>query len=99
MVLPYQAPYNYSSFHLYPILLQKKGDRKRVFDLLRANKIGVNVHYIPIHTQPYYRNLGFKYGDFPNAEQFYSNTISLPIYYSLAEKEQEYVIKILSQVF
>lgn len=98
IVLPYQAPYNYSSFHLYPILLQKKDDRKRVFELLRANRIGVNVHYIPIHTQPYYKNLGFKYGDFPNAEQFYSSTISLPIYYSLTEEEQEFVIKILSQI-
>ena len=56
-------------------------------------KIGVNVHYIPIHLHPYYRNLGFKEGDFPNAEIFSNRAISLPIFYDLTNQEQEFVIE------
>ena len=58
-------------------------------------QIGVNVHYIPIHTQPYYRALGFAEGDFPNAERYYSRAISIPLFPSLTDTQQEYVASTL----
>ena len=64
-----------------------------IFDSLRKVNIGVNLHYIPVHTQPYYRKLGFKWGDFPHAENYYKRSISLPIYPTLKEEDQNYVIQ------
>ena len=63
-----------------------------VFHSLREKNIAVNLHYIPVHTQPYYKSLGFKWGDFPNAENYYKKAISLPMYPTLELKQQEYVI-------
>jgi dTDP-4-amino-4,6-dideoxygalactose transaminase len=65
---------------------------RQVFEDLRQAKIGVNLHYIPVHTQPYYKQLGFKWGDFPQAEQYYREAISIPIYYGLTEENQETVV-------
>ena len=64
-----------------------------MFEKLRSKNIGVNVHYIPVHTQPYYRNMGFKIGDFPNSEKYYQRAISLPIYSTLSVDEQNKIIK------
>lgn len=97
IILPYRNPANYSGFHLYPIQLTTDSGktRKQVFDSLRAQNIGVNVHYIPVHTQPYYAKLGFKQGDFPHAEQYYQRAISLPLYYDLSEALQDQVLDAL----
>ena len=69
-----------------------------IFKELRSNNIGVQVHYIPIHLQPYYRNLGFKRGDFPNAEIYALNAISLPMYPNLNEEVPKKIIKIIENV-
>lgn len=101
LTLPWQHPDTFSAYHLYVICLETEKLRKthrQIFEELRASGIGVNVHYIPVHTQPYYRRLGFKRGDFPEAESYYRRVVSLPIYYSLADTEQEYVIDKLKEV-
>ena len=87
-----------SAWHLYSVQLDlDKHSRKAVFDALRAADIGVNVHYIPIHLQPYYRGLGFKAGDFPNAEQFSARVLSLPIFPALTPDDQAYVAQQLAE--
>jgi dTDP-4-amino-4,6-dideoxygalactose transaminase len=87
---PAQALDCYSSYHLYPIQVD---DRARVFDELRENGIGVNVHYIPIHRQPFYAAMGFHKGDFPVAENYYDNAISIPLYAGLSDADQDTVIE------
>ena len=102
MIKPYQDEDCYSALHLYPIQIDASKTtkkRKEIFNKLRENGIGVNVHYIPVHTQPYYQQLGFKSGDFPNAESYYSNTISLPIFYSMTNKQQDEVVLVLKEIF
>ena len=92
---PRQQPDTYSAYHLYVIRLnlgELNKTHRKVFEELRSEGINVNLHYIPVHIQPYYRQLGFKPGDCPQAEQYYSETISLPIYYELTEDEQDFVI-------
>ena len=69
-----------------------------VFEKMRDAGIGVNVHYIPIHLQPYYQNLGFQKGDFPQAEAYYEEAITLPLYYDFTEEKQDRVIDILSDI-
>ncbi|WP_336933540.1 UDP-4-amino-4,6-dideoxy-N-acetyl-beta-L-altrosamine transaminase [Acinetobacter bereziniae] len=98
IVLPYQLPETYSGLHLYVVCLKLeliKRTRKEVFEFLRAKGIGVNVHYIPVHTQPYYKSLGFKDGDFPNAEAYYSMSISLPMYPDLTIDQMDYICSTL----
>ena len=101
IILPTRHPENGSALHLYPIQIKAESGktRKKVFDHLRANDIGVNVHYIPVHTQPYYQAMGFATGDFPNSEAYYQAAISLPLYYDLTEAEQDTVIAVLTQAF
>lgn len=101
IILPSQNPEAYSAWHLFVIKVNDKcgKTRKEVFDYLRQNGIGVNVHYIPVHTQPYYQKMGFKQGDFLKAEQFYQQAISLPMYASLSQDEQTYVIETLKGCF
>ena len=82
---------NLSAWHLYIIKLDDKSKRKAVFDGLRAAGIGVNVHYIPIHTQPYYQQFGFDWGDFPQAEDFYERIISLPMFPELTGDQQQFI--------
>jgi len=86
-----------SAYHLFIIQLNQAKQRKSVFDLLRANSIGVNVHYIPICNQPYYQQLGFKSTDFPNAQNYYQRAITLPLYPSLSHSEQDEILKIIKQ--
>ncbi len=97
ITLPYRDPRNRSALHLYPI--QVASDKRTfVFDYLKQHEIGVNVHYIPVHTQPYYRqHFGFKQGDFPNAERYYAQAISLPLYFDLSDDEQKQVVETLKQ--
>jgi UDP-4-amino-4,6-dideoxy-N-acetyl-beta-L-altrosamine transaminase len=89
---PWQHPDGYSSFHLYVIRLTEGSRRRQVFETMRGRGIGVNVHYIPVHTQPYFRAMGFALGDFPQAERYYTEAISLPLYPGLSEADQNHVI-------
>lgn len=92
LTLPYQHQDSYSAYHLYPIVLHDVSRRKLLFDYLRKQNIGVNVHYIPVHIQPYYQNLGYKQGDYPQAETYYAGAISLPLYATLSDEQQDFVI-------
>mgnify|MGYP000969134586 CR=1 FL=1 len=88
-----------SAWHLFPVLIDPARcgvDRRTVFDRLRAAGIGVNVHYIPVHTQPDFRDLGFRPGDFPAAERYYAQTLSLPLYAGLDDARQDRVIAALA---
>ena len=95
--LPAECPAGQSAWHLYIIQLHDENRRLAVFEALRGAGIGVNVHYIPIHTQPYYQKLGFNWGDFPQAEAFYSRIISLPLYADLTAEQQQQVSLALQQ--
>ncbi|HEY0941079.1 MAG TPA: UDP-4-amino-4,6-dideoxy-N-acetyl-beta-L-altrosamine transaminase [Steroidobacter sp.] len=98
LTLPYQHPDALSAFHLYVVQVDAGVagvDRRTVFERMRAAGIGVNVHYIPVHTQPFYRTLGFGWGDFPVAERYYENAISLPMYFDLDAARQRQVIEAL----
>jgi len=88
---PYRNPNNKSALHLYVVQVDPQ-KHNYVFHSLRKENIGVNLHYIPIHTQPYYQNLGFSWGDFPNSEAYYKKAISLPIYPKLSKDELNSVI-------
>jgi len=94
LTTPWQHPDTYSALHLY-IVRVATHMRRAVFDSLRASDIGVNVHYIPVHTQPYYRRLGSTSGPFPEAERYYAEAISLPMYATLAEEQQVRVMEAL----
>ncbi|RKT45230.1 UDP-4-amino-4,6-dideoxy-N-acetyl-beta-L-altrosamine transaminase [Thiocapsa rosea] len=98
---PWQHPDSYSGLHLYVIRLQLdqiRKTRREVFDALREQGIGVNLHYIPVHTQHYYQQMGFKAGDFPEAERYYAEAISLPMFPTMTEAEQDQVIAVLESV-
>jgi UDP-4-amino-4,6-dideoxy-N-acetyl-beta-L-altrosamine transaminase len=99
VTLPHQAESGYSALHLYPIMVNDPAKRKPLFDHLREKGIGVNVHYIPVHTQPYYQQLGHKVGDYPVSEEYYSRAISIPMYSTLSEEEQDFVIKCIREFF
>lgn len=92
---PWQHPDGYSGLHLYVIRLQLNKIQKshlEVFEALREQNIIVNLHYIPVHTQPYYKNLGFSEGQFPEAERYYSEAISIPMYPLMTEEQQDTVV-------
>lgn len=101
VVLPYQAPFAYSGLHLFVIRLrtnQIKLTHKEVFDTLRRKGIGVNIHYIPVHIQPFYQAIGFRYGDFPEAENYYREAISLPMFHGMSGDQQDIVIRSLNEI-
>ncbi|MCE3278357.1 MAG: pseC [Bacteroidetes bacterium] len=77
------------AYHLYVI---RSKNRARLYDHLRANNIFAQVHYVPVHLMPYYKQFGFKKGDFPNAEAYYNDCLSIPMYHSLSKEDQQYVI-------
>ena len=98
ITLPWQHADSYSGLHLYVIRLQlnKIGKTHRqVFESLRELGIGVNLHYIPVHTQPYYQQMGFQVGDFPEAERYYREAISLPMFQTMSELQQDNVVQAL----
>lgn len=100
VTLPWQHPDCYSSLHLYVIRLKRDQigrTHREVFEALREQGIGVNLHYIPVHTQPYYQRMGFKAGDFPEAERYYAEAISLPLYPTMTTAQQDQVITALSK--
>jgi len=101
IVLPFQDQDNYSALHLYPIQIKLEEvtkDREQIFNELRKESVGVNVHYIPIHTQPHYLKFGFKDGDFPNSESYYSRTISIPLFHAMTVEQQDNVLDALKRV-
>lgn len=96
--LPSQHPDCHSAWHLYVIRLKLEqigNTRRQVFDTLRRLGVGVNVHYIPVHTQPYYKNMGFTSGCFKEAENYYDEAITLPLFPSMSEHEQQSVFSAL----
>ncbi|MEA1053396.1 UDP-4-amino-4,6-dideoxy-N-acetyl-beta-L-altrosamine transaminase, partial [Lamprobacter modestohalophilus] len=94
---PYQDPRHHSALHLYPIQVTDDETRHHAFQALRDAGIGVNVHYIPVHRQPDYQRFGFAKGDFPVAEAYYRRAISLPLYPSLTEAQQDIVCQRLGE--
>lgn len=101
IIIPFQHPDSYSGLHLYVIRLKLESTTKshrEVFEELRAQGIGVNLHYIPVHLQPYYKKMGFQLNDFPKAEKYYSEAISLPMYPTMGEEQQDEVIATLKKV-
>lgn len=101
VVLPYQDPQTSPSWHLYVIRLQLNHiqlTHREVFEKLRTAGIGVNLHYIPVHTQPYYQNLGFNWGDYPESEQYYREAVTLPLYASLTDEQQDRIMATLREI-
>ena len=99
--LPYQNTDTDSSWHLYIVRAdfnKVKKTKKQIFAEMKAKGVCLNLHYIPVHTQPYYQNLGFKYGDFPVSEKYYKEAFTLPLYYSLTDEQQEYIVNSLKEV-
>jgi len=95
---PWQHPDSYSGLHLYVIRLQLDSiskSHRQVFESLRAQGIGVNLHYIPVHTQPYYQAMGFAPDDFPEAMAYYREAISLPMFQGLRDEQQDQVVRVL----
>lgn len=99
VVTPWQHPDSYSGLHLYVIRLKLDDIRRthrQVFESLRAQGIGVNLHYIPVHSQPYYQRMGFQSGDFPQAEHYYAEAISLPMYVGMTEDVLKTIVDAIS---
>ncbi|MBN7771276.1 UDP-4-amino-4,6-dideoxy-N-acetyl-beta-L-altrosamine transaminase [Marinobacter daepoensis] len=96
---PWQHPDSYSGLHLYVIRLQLDNitvSHRQVFETLREQGIGVNLHYIPVHTQPYYKAMGFKAEDFPESMAYYSEAISLPMFQGMTDDQQNEVLTALT---
>jgi len=99
VVAPWQDPDGRSALHLYPVRLKLDEigrSRREVFDAMRAGGVGVNVHYIPVHLQPFYRSLGFGPGQFPEAEAYYAQALTLPLHPTLSEPDQDIVVAALA---
>ena len=94
LVKPSKIENNLSAMHLYPIQVK---NRTAIFNKLRKEGVGVNVHYIPIHLQSFYLSMGFNYGDFPKSESFYEQAISLPLYFSMTIEQQNNIVSILEK--
>lgn len=99
--VPYQNTDTDSSWHLYIVRVdfnKVKKTKKQIFAEMKVKGVCLNLHYIPVHTQPYYQNLGFKHGDFPVSEKYYEEAFTLPLYYSLTYEQQEYIVSTLKEV-
>lgn len=97
---PWQHPDGYSGLHLYVIRLQLgkiARTHRQVFEAMREQGIGINLHYIPVHTQPYYQRMGFRQGDYPEAERYYAEAISLPMFQTMSEAQQDEVVAALNK--
>jgi UDP-4-amino-4,6-dideoxy-N-acetyl-beta-L-altrosamine transaminase len=101
IITPWQMPYVSSSYHLYPVRIRESDcgkTQRQVYDALRQNGVAANLHYIPVHRQPYYEAMGFCAGDFPEAERYHQEAISLPMYAALTDDQQAQVIEILRKI-
>ena len=97
---PWQHADSYSGLHLYVIRLQLDKIQKthrQVFEALRELGIGVNLHYIPVHTQPYYERMGFKPDDFPQSQTYYQEAISIPMFQTMTDEQQDEVVQALKK--
>jgi UDP-4-amino-4,6-dideoxy-N-acetyl-beta-L-altrosamine transaminase len=95
IVCPWQHPKTQSSYHLYPIRVPSKDGgvaQREIYDALRAAGIGVNLHYIPVYLQPYYEALGFSLGYCPEAERYFRETLSIPIFPGLTAEDQDHIV-------
>lgn len=98
---PKQDPSTNSSWHIYVVRMDKgsvKKSKQKIFEEMRERGVQLNLHYIPVHLQPYYQALGFKRGDFPASERYYEEAFTLPIYYELTDAEQDQVVSALREV-
>lgn len=99
IILPEEKPHIKSSWHIYYVRLKNAAKRKNIFNKLRKAGIRVQVHYIPVHLQPYYRkNFRYKEGTYPKAEDYYKRTITLPLYPKMANLEIKYVVDTLKKI-
>ncbi len=101
LITPWQNFQSYSAFHLYVIrlkLTEIHGTQRQIYEALTSAGILVNLHYIPVYLQPYYAKMGFRKGYCPNAEQFYSEAISIPLFPGLTETQQDLVVTKLYEV-
>lgn len=99
--LPDQNEDTKSSWHLYVVRVdfsKISKTKNQIFAEMKEKGICLNLHYIPVHTHPYYENLGFKGGDFPNSEKYYEEAFTLPLYYSLTDEQQDHIVKSLVEV-
>jgi len=99
--MQYQSEECYSAWHIFVIrvhLTAEKKSHKQIFAALRQLGVGVNVHYIPVHLQPYYQQMGFRKGDFPEAESYYDTAITLPIFPDLTDEQVIFIVEKLSEV-
>jgi UDP-4-amino-4,6-dideoxy-N-acetyl-beta-L-altrosamine transaminase len=102
ITLPWQHPDCYSTYHLYPIQVDKQASgttQRRVYDVLQAGGINVNLHYIPVYRQPYYEAMGFRAGYCPASERYHKQTLTIPMYPTLTGIEQSKVIQVLAEAF
>lgn len=100
LTLPEQAAESYSTWHLYIIRMKLDSltiTHRQLFEMLRDDGIGVNLHYIPIYRQPYYESMGFQKENYPHSEQYYREAISIPLFHQITVSEQDYVINKLAE--
>lgn len=100
VMIPWQHPDGHSGRHLYVMRLDRDRvgrSHREIFEALWESGIGVNLHYIPVHTQPYYRRMGFSPGDYPEAERYYAEAISLPLFPTMTETQQDQVVAALGE--
>ena len=101
IIIPWQLPNTFSTYHLYVIYINDKsyeGLQKKIYKKLHQNGIAANLHYIPVHRQPYYEKLGFKKGDFIQSEKFHRNALSLPIFPTLKKSECKKVVDVIFEI-
>ncbi|MEP1744159.1 MAG: UDP-4-amino-4,6-dideoxy-N-acetyl-beta-L-altrosamine transaminase [Kangiellaceae bacterium] len=101
IITPFQIEDSYSGRHLYVIKLKLDEvtiTHKQFFEQLRKFGIGVNLHYIPVHTQPYYKKLGFKSGQFIEAENYYKQAVSIPLFHAMTDHQQQKVVRVLNDI-
>lgn len=101
VIIPFEHPDSYSGMHLYIIRLKRDSHitHMELFEKLRTAGILVNLHYIPVYKQPYFEQFGYIPENFPESEQYYATAISLPMYFSLSEKEQDFVVETINKPF
>ncbi|MDA9282307.1 UDP-4-amino-4,6-dideoxy-N-acetyl-beta-L-altrosamine transaminase [Pseudomonadales bacterium] len=102
LVLPWQNEDSYSAFHLYVVKYESiNGGRsfKEVFEFIRGEGVGINLHYMPVYKQPYYKRLGFSENYCAEAERYYQSALSLPMYSGLTVEDQDKVVDVLGRIF
>ena len=102
IIKPWQHPDTFSGLHLYIVRVKKNNGittHLELFEKLRSAGILVNLHYIPIYRHPYYQKMGYNFNDFPEAESYYSEAISIPMYTTLTLEKQDFVVERLNKPF